>query len=419
MIQTIRVLYKRYSDALLKSTALGGFFARRIKLGSGVSRPQIPPHDNHGFWKDLPKGFCVLAPMADVTDVAFRRMIAKYSRMGAQGGGPAVMWTEFVSADGLASKGREVLLRDLAFTENERPIVAQLFTSKPENMKFAAHLVASLGFDGIDINMGCPDKSIEKQGSGAAHIKNPELAQKVIRAAQEGALEYAQEKSKETGTTVEPIPVSVKTRVGYNKVELETWIPKILDMNIANLTIHARTRKEMSNVPARWEHVARSLEIRNNHKVRNAQGELVQCTTRIIGNGDVTSLAQAHDKIKQTGCDGVMIGRGIFGSPWFFDSAFNAEHDLTIRRRLEIMLEHTRLFMELLGDIKNFALMKKHYKAYVHGWHGAKELRIKLMEAQSVQEIEGIVAEYCVNEKDLVECTLARAQHHTHIMLNK
>ena len=140
-----------------------------------------------GFWADLKKPFFVLAPMADVTDAAFRQMIAKYSRHGEEGGGPDVFWTEFVSADGLCSPGREVLLRDLAFSEREHPIVAQIFGSHPEHMRQTAVLIKELGFDGIDINMGCPDKSIEKQGAGAAHIKDPKLAQEVIRAVMEGA----------------------------------------------------------------------------------------------------------------------------------------------------------------------------------------------------------------------------------------
>ena len=140
-----------------------------------------------GFWAKLPKPFFVSAPMADVTDAAFRQMIAKYSRHGEPGGGPDVFWTEFVSADGLCSAGREILKRDLAFSDREHPIVAQIFGSHPEHMRETAKLIKELGFDGIDINMGCPDKSIEKQGAGAAHMKNPKLAQECIRAVMEGA----------------------------------------------------------------------------------------------------------------------------------------------------------------------------------------------------------------------------------------
>lgn len=316
------------------------------------------------LWTKLPKPFFVLAPMADVTDAAFRRIIAKYGK-------PDVTWTEFVSADGLASPGREVLKNDLIYTEEERPIVAQLFSAHPDKMREASKLVAELGFDGIDINMGCPDKSIEKQGAGAAMIKNPENAKAIIQAVKDGI--------KDSG---KDIPVSVKTRVGYNKVQIDEWIPFLLSQDLAALTIHARTRKEMSLVPARWEHVREVVEIRDKMGLK----------TKIIGNGDVKDLAHGRILTEQTGCDGIMIGRGIFGNPWLF-----SEKIPTLKEKLEVMVEHTKLFEELLGDIKNFALMKKHYKAYVNGFDGAKELRVKLMEANSVGEIESIVKEFLAN----------------------
>ena len=318
-----------------------------------------------GFWADLKKPFFVLAPMADVTDAAFRQMIAKYSRHGEPGGGPDVFWTEFVSADGLCSQGREVLLRDLAFTEREHPIVAQIFGSHPEHMRQTAALVKELGFDGIDINMGCPDKSIEKQGAGAAHIKDPKLAQEVIRAVMEGA---------------GGLPVSVKTRVGYNKEDLEGWLGAILETKPAVITVHARTRKELSLVPARWELVKRAKEL--------AEGT----GTLIIGNGDVQDLADAQAKADASGADGVMIGRGVFGTPWLFDRARTTPP--TLAEKFEIMIEHTHLYEKLLGDIKNFAIMKKHYKAYVNGFDGAKELRVQLMDAKNADEIEGIAREF-------------------------
>lgn len=308
----------------------------------------------------------VLAPMADVTDIAFRTMIAKYSKPH----GPDVMWTEFVSADGLCSPGREVLARDLEFTDAERPVVAQLFSSNPENIRKAAALCRELGFDGIDLNMGCPDKSIEKQGSGAAHMKDWKRAQEIIRAAQEGA-----------GN----IPVSVKTRLGYNKVEFMQWLPKILECNIPALTVHLRTRKELSLVNAHWELMPEVAKL-----VRDMTGPLTEGGTIILGNGDIKSVTEGKEKAKETGCDGVMVGRGVFGTPWFFDEEeFNKEKPL--EERLRICVEHTKLYEEKLGDIKSFAVMKKHYKAYVHGFDGAKELRMKMMEAESSADIEEIV----------------------------
>ncbi len=318
-----------------------------------------------GFWAKLEKPLFVLAPMADVTDCAFRQMIAKYSRHGEPGGGPDVFWTEFVSADGLCSAGREVLLRDFVFTDREHPIVAQIFSSNPENMRMTAELIASLGFDGIDINMGCPDKSIEKQGAGAAHMKDIKLAKEIILATMSGAPH---------------LPVSVKTRIGYNKENLDEWIGAILETKPAVITVHARTRKEMSLVPADWDYVARAVKL--------AEGT----GTLILGNGDVQSLADAKERITATGAHGAMIGKAIFGKPWFFDRTRTAEP--TLREKFEIMIEHTHLYEKLLGDIKSFSIMKKHYKAYVNGFDGAKELRVELMEAKNADEVELIAREF-------------------------
>lgn len=327
------------------------------------------------FWDRLPKPFFVLAPMANVTDAAFRRVIATYGK-------PDVTWTEFVSADGLfmakeylgadgVPRAEHPLLRDFLYSEAERPIVAQLFTSRPAMMERAAALAREMGFDGVDINMGCPDRTIEKQGAGAAMIKNPSLAREVIAAAKQGAGD---------------LPVSVKTRVGYNRVELESWLPNILEMNVAALTVHARTRKEMSLVPARWEHVRDAVALRDG----------LSPATKILGNGDVVSLADARGKVAATGADGAMLGRAIFGNPWLFSEKVPSLHE-----RLQVMVEHTTLFEELLGDMKNFAIMKKHYKAYVNGFDGAKELRIELMEAVDAAAVGAIVERFLSSHTQL------------------
>lgn len=373
------------------------------------------------FWHALPKPIIVLAPMADVTDASFRRMIAKYSRHmrkdGTQGG-PDVMWTEFVSADGLLCAppaGKEKLMADLQYTEEERPIVAQLFSSNPEHMEQASALCRELGFDGIDINMGCPDRSIEKQGCGSAMIKTPEKAREIIRAAKRGA---------------QGIPVSVKTRIGYLKNELSTWLPVLLSENPAVITVHARTRKEMSKVPARWEHVAEAVALRNEIQNEEWQKEHPdEERTLIFGNGDVTSLDDAYRKAEETGADGVMLGRAIFGNPWLFNPAksrdgqitssgtlspahhtntYGSLHDsflprssshpatscviehVSLAEQLLVLVEHARLFEEILPH-KNFALMKKHFKSYVHDFDGARELRAMLMEAENSDGLEKVV----------------------------
>jgi len=350
-------------------------------LNKGGNLERIHQKPIRGFWQrlideKLSRGetLTVVAPMADVTDIAFRTLIATYSKPY----GPDVMWTEFVSADGLCSAGREVLKRDLEFTDIERPIVAQLFTSTPENMKKAAALCRELGFDGIDINMGCPDKSIEKQGAGAAHIKDWRQAQKVIRAAQEGAGH---------------LPVSVKTRLGYNKVEFMEWLPKILECNIPALTVHLRTRKEMSLVDAHWELMPEVVKL-----VRDMTGPVSEGGTIILGNGDIKSVTEGKKIAQETGADGAMVGRGMFGTPWFFnEEEFNRGKSL--EERLKICVEHTKLYEDKLGDIKSFAIMKKHYKAYVHGFDGAKELRMELMDCKNAMEVKAKILEFLAKQK--------------------
>ncbi len=319
------------------------------------------------FWEKLPKPFFCLAPMADVTDVAFRSIITKYGK-------PDVTWTEFVSADGLSSIGREVLKYDLLYSKKEKPIVAQLFSSHPVSMRQAACYVANLGFDGIDINMGCPDRSIEKQGAGAAMMKDMDKAGAIIQAVKDG-IKDSKKKN---------VSISVKTRIGYNKNQINEWIPFLLLQDIDALTIHARTRKEMSDVPARWEHVREVVDIRNKMGVK----------TKIIGNGDVRDKEQGRELAKETGCDGIMIGRGIFGNPWLFNDSKKIP---TVKRKLKVLVEHTKLYEKLLGKVKNFAVMKKHFKAYVNGFDGAKELRVKLMETDKSTEMESIIKEFLKN----------------------
>ncbi|MEK7612831.1 MAG: tRNA-dihydrouridine synthase [Patescibacteria group bacterium] len=314
------------------------------------------------FWAELPKPFYMLAPLANVTDAAFRRVIAKYGK-------PDVMYTEFVSADGLClanDEGKKRLMRDLLFSEAERPIVAQFFTATPAHMEKVAALAEKLGFDGIDINMGCPDKVIEKQGAGAKLILNPTRAQELIAAAKKGA---------------PTLPVSVKTRLGYNKDIVDDWLPALLEAEPAAIIIHARTRKEMSKVPAHWDRVKRAVEI------RDALGS----KTLIIGNGDLKNIKDAKEKIKQSGADGAMLGKAIFGTPWLFSDSCESEN---IEGRLRILVEHTKLFDELLGDIKSFAIMKKHFKAYAEGFSGAKELRLELMETHTAAEVEEIISRF-------------------------
>ena len=310
-----------------------------------------------GFWGQLDKPFFALAPMYDVTDAAFRRIIAKYSN-------PDVIFTEFVSVDGLVHpEGQKKLMHHLWFDESEQPVVAQVFGTVPRNFEKIAQLCNELGFDGIDINMGCPEKNIVKQSAGSALIQNPKLAKDIISATLSGA-----------GN----MPVSVKTRIGFNQDEIDVWLPNILEMNVAALTVHLRTRKEMSKVGAHWDLMPRIVDMKNS----------LAPDTKLLGNGDITTIEQGVRKVKETGCDGVMIGRGVFGNPWLFSKEVK---NISTEEKLKVMVEHTQLFDELFAGVKNFAIMKKHYKAYANGFKNASMLRVKLMDAHNSQEVADIV----------------------------
>ncbi|MFA5087087.1 MAG: tRNA-dihydrouridine synthase [Candidatus Paceibacterota bacterium] len=314
------------------------------------------------FWKKLKKPIFVAAPMSGVTDDAFRHMLLRHGR-------PDVFWTEFVSVVGLFSKSREGCLKNLKFSPKEHPIVAQIFGSDPSYFKKAAEEIERFGFDGIDINMGCPDKIIEEKGAGAALIKDVDLAKQIIRATKEGA---------------KKIPVSVKTRVGYNENQIAEWITPLLKENIAALTIHFRTRKELYHSPAQWNLAKEIVELR----------DLYSPDTLIIGNGDVKTLTQAYELVKENKIDGIMIGRATIGNPWFFSDRLP-----TIKEKLKAIIEHVELF----NNPKQFNVMKKHFHAYAKGFNGARELRDRLMETQNCLEVEKLVEEFILrlnkNEK--------------------
>jgi nifR3 family TIM-barrel protein len=315
-----------------------------------------------GFWATLKKPILASAPMANVTDAAFRRILAKYGK-------PDVIWTEFVSCDGLCSTGREKLLIDLWFTPAEKPVVVQFFGAKPEMFYQCALLAQKLGFDGIDINMGCPDKGVEKQGAGAALMNNPELAKKIVFETKRGAGD---------------LPVSIKTRIGYSTNNLDSWLPHLLETEPAAIILHLRTRKEMSRVKAHWETATEAMKIARKYDSSSQR-------TLIIGNGDCDNVAEALSRAQQYNLDGIMIGRGAFGNPWLFDQS---KAKVTTKEKLEVMVEHARLFSSLYKidpetgfGLKEFSVMKKHFKSYTSGFAGAKELRQLLMRTKHAKEV--------------------------------
>ena len=286
-----------------------------------------------------------MAPMADVTDSAFRQVVLSCGK-------PDVFYTEFVSADGLCSeKGSPKLMPHLVFKKNERPIVAQFFGANPENFYKCAQLAVELGFDGIDINMGCPSGKIVKHDSGAGLIRTPELAKEIIRETKRGA-----------GN----LPVSVKTRIGYNKIVTEEWVLHLIEAKPAAIIIHGRTSKEMSKVPNHWDEIGKAAALCRKAGIP------------VIGNGDIASYSEGLEKSKQFGLDGVMVGRAIFSNPWFFNPSIDPAIK-TLAEKIELLKKHIRLFTKLWGTNKNFDTMKKFFKIYISGWEGAKELRAKLM----------------------------------------
>ncbi|MFH1838456.1 MAG: tRNA-dihydrouridine synthase [Candidatus Kuenenbacteria bacterium] len=317
-----------------------------------------------GFWQKLKKPFFVLAPMHDITDIAFRQMFVKYGK-------PDVFYTEFVSVNGLCSQGKEKLLSYLKFEKNEKPIVAQIFGANPDNFFKAAKIIKALGFDGIDINMGCPDKQIEKQGAGAALIKNFKLAREIIRATQKGA---------------DQLPVSIKTRIGYKENILATWLPELLEESPVAIAIHARTKKELFASPAHWETIKQAIKIVKKNKSK----------TLIIGNGDITTLKEAKIKAKETKADGIMIGRATIGNPWIFNFKKSSKL-ISPKEKITALKEHAFLFNKYFYGIKKFVVFKKYFKAYLNGFPDAKEIRIKLMETKNFEEALKIFDQYQKN----------------------
>jgi tRNA-dihydrouridine synthase len=321
------------------------------------------------MYQDLPKPFFILAPMDDVTDTVFRQIVASTAA-------PDLFFTEFVNVDGLQSPGRAKLLKKLRFVESEKGLVAQLWGLRPENFQAVADQIASgelareLGlpdgcnFVGIDLNMGCPAKSEVQNGACSALIRpeNRELAGEIIKATQEGAAGR--------------LPVSVKTRVGFNEVDM-SWFEFLFGHNLAMLTVHGRTRKEMSKVPARWELIGEVVKLRD----QLAPGTL------LVGNGDVENRVHGEQLAAQYGLDGIMIGRGIFHDPYAF-AAETPWEDKTREQRIALYQAQVDLFARtwVQGE-RNIKTLNRFCKIYVNNFDGAKELREQLMAAETTDRL--------------------------------
>ncbi len=309
------------------------------------------------IWDTLPKPIFSLAPMEDVTDTVFRQIILSCGR-------PDVFFTEFTNVDGIASQGREVVARRLQFIPSEKPLIAQIWGMQPENFFKAAKELVERGFDGIDINMGCPQRDVTRHGACSALIKNQSLAKEIIDATRSGAGE---------------LPVSVKTRIGFSKIQTEEWIGFLLEQNLSLITVHGRTAAEMSKVPAHWDEIGKAAVLR--HEMGKS--------TLIFGNGDVQSLAEAKEKVQEYGLDGVMIGRGIFHNPWLFAGVDPITK--TIKERLELLKKHVELYEATWEDKKSFQVLKKYFKIYLSDFEGASDMRAQFMETNSYEEAKSLV----------------------------
>ncbi len=301
-----------------------------------------------------------MAPMDDVTDTVFRQIVAECAA-------PDLYFTEFVNVDGLQSPGRAKLLKKLQFTPKEKPLVAQIWGKNPENFRKTAAELVEMGYAAIDLNMGCPDKTVVKNGCCSALINDRELASAIIKATQEGAAGR--------------VPVTLKTRVGFNEVDM-SWIEFVLEHNLAMLTVHGRTRKEMSEVPARWELIGQARELRDK----------IAPNTLIVGNGDVQSRQQGQELAERYGLDGIMIGRGIFHDPFAFAQDSPWPH-YSKQQRIDLYAKHVTLFAQTWqNNERRIHTLNKFCKIYINNFDGAKELREQLMAANSAEELLALLA---------------------------
>lgn len=310
------------------------------------------------FWVNLPKPFTALAPMEGVTDVVFREIISDIGK-------PDVLFTEFVNVEGLNSSGFQKVSEGLLFTRKQKPVVAQIWGTRPEDFEKSAKMCLEMGFSGIDINMGCPVRDVVKIGACSALINNKKLAKEIIDSVKRGS-----------GS----LPVSVKTRIGFSDIQIDEWIGFLLEQNLDALTVHLRTVSEMSKVPAHWDLMPHIIEIKNK----------ISPKTIIIGNGDIKSIEEVRLKFDSCHADGYMIGRGIFENPFMFSD----KDIISTDEKIDIFLAHIELFEKQWKYEKNPSNLKKFCKTYLNNFEGAGELRNKIMDAKTTFEMKTILGNY-------------------------
>lgn len=315
---------------------------------------------NNNFWAELPKPFFILAPMEDVTDVVFRHVVK-------EAGAPDVFFTEFTNSDSFCHPdGIESVRGRLAFTEDEQPMVAHIWGDKLEFFREMSIALADMGFKGIDLNMGCPVPNVAERGKGSGLILRPEVAAELIEAAKAGGL-----------------PVSVKTRLGFtDTAEMEKWISHLLKQDIANLSVHMRTRKEMSKVAAHWELIPRIVELRDE----------IAPQTLITINGDILDRQMGLELAEKYGVDGLMIGRGIFKNPYAFEKEPQEHSPKELIGLLRLQLDLQDKYAEQVP--RSIVGLHRFFKIYVKGFPGANDLRVSLMNTKSTAEVREILADF-------------------------
>jgi tRNA-dihydrouridine synthase B len=345
------------------------------------------------FWQQLNQPIIGLSPMDGVTDFPFRHITKKY-------GDPAVIYTEFTSVEGVCH-GAAQLLKDFLYDETQRPVIGQIYGTTPDFFRQCAIILCQLGFDGVDINMGCPAKNVAHSGAGAALIKTPELAQEIIRATQQGIQEWqngatvddcpnitpeiaAEVKKRQaelppTSQQSREIPVSVKTRVGFDQPVIQEWMSTLLEMNIAAIALHGRTLKQQYGGLASWELIGQAAEL------------IQKTNTLLLGNGDIKNLEDAHQKIQTYKTNGALLGRATMGNPWIFKD--EVPDELT---RFKIALEHAQLFEKIYqgGEKYNFLPMRKHLGWYVHDIPEASKIRQAIYRCNNSQEFQQVMKEF-------------------------
>ena len=316
------------------------------------------------FWKQLKKPIIGLAPMDGVTDYPARQIQIEVAR-------PDILFTEFVCVEFLSARP-EKLKRRIYFGENERPLVAQIFGHTPSAFAGIVEKIAASGFDGLEINMGCPSRNVTKSGGGGALIGNFKLAGEIIRATI-AAIE----------STKKNIPLSVKTRIRESQTATREWFSFLAGFPFSAITIHGRILKQCLSGPVDWPAIEDAAEI------VKSKGILY------LGNGGITSLTEAKEKCVAHKLDGILIGKAAVGNPWIFKENYKPD----IKEILDTVVRHGELAQEFYGE-RNFSAVFKHFNGYVRGFDGCKQLRMELLKSKNIDEVKKIIHGFVEFEKE-------------------